>query len=94
MSTKLSNSLAVATLTAICMMAGVARGDEGAGEFYAIAANSAGDGGYAPEALTCQEQRDAAWFLQEMSRTDGENNPQAPATCRAETYAESSAKTD
>ena len=89
MTTKLNKSLAVATLTAISMMAGIARGDEGTDDYLAVGANFASDGGIAAQPLTCQEQRDAAWFLHEMARTDGETDPVAPAVnCRADNYAE------
>jgi len=95
MTTKLNNSLAVATLTAICMMSGIARGDEGSDDYFAVSANVAGDGSSPAQPLTCQEQREAAWFLHELSRTDGENDPQAPAVnCRADVYAESTAISD
>jgi len=43
MPTKLNQSISVATLTALCMMAGVARGDEGTDDLYQAGANCGDD---------------------------------------------------
>ena len=96
MPTKLNQSISVATLTALCMMAGVARSDEGAtDDLYQVSASVTGDGYGAAQPATCQEQRESAWFLHELSRTDGDTEPAAPAaTCHADRYAESSAISD
>jgi len=95
MTTKLNNSLAVATLTAISMMSGIARGDEGTDGFFSVSANFVDDGSISVQPPTCKEQRESAWFLHEMARTDGENDPVAPAVnCRPDNYADSTAISD
>lgn len=50
MPTKLNNSLAVATLTAVCMMAGIARGEDGAEDYLVPASYIPGEQEAAPEA--------------------------------------------
>ena len=93
MLSNLSNNraIALASLTAICMMAGIARGEDGGGEDYMIpAAYFLGDNGYAgSEPVSCREVREAAWFNHEIGRSDGDAAPTAPAVeCRPEVLAE------
>ena len=89
---KLSNNraIALASLTAICMMAGIARGEDGGGEDYLIpAAYFVGDNGAGSDPISCKELREAAWFNHEIGRSDGDVAPAAPAVeCRPEVLAE------
>ena len=98
---KLNNTraIALATLTAICVMAGVARAEDGGAEDHLIPAafipGDNGGNGNGSDAVSCKELREAAWFLHEMERSDGEVSPTAPAVeCRAELYAESTVDAD
>ncbi len=90
---KLSNNraIALASLTAICMMAGIARGEDGGAEDYMIpAAYFVGDNGNSgSDPVSCKALREAAWFNHEIGRTDGEVAPAAPAVeCRPDVLAE------
>ena len=93
-----TRAIALATLTAICVMAGIARAEDGGAEDYMIPAafipgDNGGNGSTDP--VTCKDLREAAWFLHEMERSDGEVSPAAPAVeCRAELYAESTVDAD
>ena len=98
---KLNNTraIALATLTAICVMAGFARAEDGGSEDHMIPAafipGDEGNGGNGADALTCKDLRDNAWFIHEMERSDGEVSPAAPAVeCRADVYAESTVDAD
>ena len=87
-----TRALAVATLTAICVMAGLARAEDGGAEDYMIpAAYIPGDNGgnVGADPVTCKALREAAWFNHEIGRTDGDVAPAAPAVeCRPEVFAE------
>lgn len=87
-----TRGIALASLTAICVMAGIARGEDGGGEDYMIpAAYFAGDNGnYAgSDAVSCKELREAAWFNHEIQRSDGDVARDAPAVdCRPAILAE------
>jgi hypothetical protein len=92
---KLNNkrAIAVATLAAIFVMAGVARADDGGGEDHMIPAAyiPADDNGSnaGADPVTCKQLRDAAWFNHELARSDGEVTPVGPeAECRPEVFAE------
>jgi hypothetical protein len=87
-----TRAIALATLTAICVMAGVARAEDGGSEDHMIPAafipgdDGNGNGG---DVLSCKELREAAWFIQELQRSDGDVNPAAaPVECRSDVYAE------
>lgn len=83
--------IALASVAAICMMAGIARGEDGGGEDYMIpAAYFVGDNGHAgSDPASCKELREAAWFNHEIGRSDGEVTPTAPSVeCRPEVLAE------
>lgn len=93
-----TRAIAVATLTAICMMAGIVRAEDGGSEDYMIpAAYIPGDNGgnAGSDPVTCKELRDAAWFNHELSRSDGEVSPDAPKVdCRPDIFAESTVDAD
>lgn len=94
MFSKLSNNraIALASITAICMMAGIARGEDGGAEDYMIpVAYFAGDNGgnAGSDATSCKELREAAWFNHEIGRSDGDVAPAGPAVeCRPDVLAE------
>lgn len=93
---KLSNNraIALASLTAICVMAGIARGEDGGTEASMIpAAYFTGDyrdhGGYAgSDPTSCKEMRETAWFLNELQRSDGAVVPAPEVQCRPDVLAE------
>ena len=97
---KLNNTraIAVATLTAICMSAGLARADGSeSSEIFVNVAYVPGENGdslgYAP--VDCNELREAARFNREMERSDGDASPNAPAAaCRPDIFAESTVDAD
>ena len=85
-----TRTVALATLTAICVMAGIARADDGGSEDHMVpAAYIPGDEGNGSDAVSCKELREAAWFIQELQRSDGDVTPAAaPVQCRSDVYAE------
>jgi hypothetical protein len=87
-------AIAVATVAAIFMMAGLARADDGGAEDYMIPASFvAGE----PEggAATCADLVRDAWFQRELERTDGDVSPEVQAvSCRPDIYAESTVDAD
>lgn len=91
---KLNNKrIAVATLAAIFVMAGVARAE---GDFFVdVAYVPAEDGAHGSAALDCKDVIETAWFLRELARTDGNTNPDMPQpACRPEIFAESTVDAD
>lgn len=95
---KLNNKrIAVATLAAIFVMAGVARaeGSESSDFFVDVAYVPAEDGANGSAALDCKDVIETAWFLRELARTDGTTTPDMPQpACRPEIYAESTVDAD
>jgi len=95
--TSKKHAIALATVAAICTMAGLARADDGGLEDYNFAnpipvAYMPGNDGAAP---TCQELREAAWFIRELERTDGDVAPEVkPVNCHSDIYAESTVDAD
>jgi len=89
-------AITVATIAAICVMAGIARADDGGSEDYMIPAAFIAEGdGNGHDALGCKELREAAWFNRELERTDGDVSPDVPAVaCRPDIYAESTVDAD
>lgn len=91
-----TRAIAVATLTAICMMAGIARAEhsESSEMVFVDVAYIPGDNhGYA--AVDCKELRETAWFLGELARTDGDTTPEvAQPACRPDIIAESTVDAD
>jgi hypothetical protein len=87
-------AIAVATVAAIFMMAGLARADDGGSEDYMIPAafvSGETEGGTA----TCAGLLEDAWFQRELARTDGDASPEVPAvSCRPDIYAESTVDAD
>ncbi|HUP96541.1 MAG TPA: hypothetical protein VM073_01295 [Usitatibacter sp.] len=86
-----TRAIAIATVAAICLMAGLARADDGGAEDHMIPAAFIGDEGSngGNGALSCKDLGDAAWFNHEIERSDGEVSPAAPAVdCRPDVYAE------
>ena len=95
-----TRALAVATLTAICMMAGIARGEDGGTEASMIpAAYFNGDyrdlgGNAGSDAVSCKEMRETAWLLNELQRTDGAVVSAPEVECRPDIFAESTVDAD
>lgn len=93
MLTRLSNNraIALASLTAICVMAGIARGDDvGIREYTIPVAYFPGS-----DEISCKELREAAWFMGELERSEGYVAPAQPAVeCRPEVLAEVAADAD
>jgi hypothetical protein len=96
-----TRAIAVATLTAICMMAGIARAEDGGSEDHMIPAayipgdNGDNGGNAGSDPVTCKDLRDVAWFNHELARSDGEVSPAAPGVeCRPDVYAESTVDAD
>jgi len=93
--TSKKHAIALATVAAICTMAGLARADDGGAEDYMIPASFATDGGNAGGVLSCKEARELAWFNRELERSDGEVAPEVkPVTCHSDIYAESTVDAD
>ena len=91
-----SKKLAVATIAAICTMAGLARADDGGAEDYMIpTALVVDNGSTVPTTLSCGEIREAAWFIHELERSDGDVAPRGEEPyCKPELFAESTADAD
>ena len=88
-------AITVATIAAICLMAGLARADDGGNEDYMIPAGLAVDGNVIGAAPSCQELREAAWFNRQLELTDGDTSPEVPAgACKPDIYAESTVDAD
>ncbi len=94
--TSKKHAIALATLAAICTMAGLARAEDGGAEDYMIPAAlvvNEGDNGGAT--LSCGEIREAAWFIRELERTDGDVAPRGEEPyCKPDLFAESTADVD
>ncbi len=87
----LKSNLSLATVTAIFVMSGLARAD--GGDYLLPVAYIPDDVKSEPaEPTSCKALRDAAWFLAEMERSDGQVSPSVPAVnCSREIFADSSA---
>ena len=77
-------------LVASIVFSGVAQADSG----YPVDLVPVSDNGVDEESLgqpmSCEEARATAWFIRELSRTDGETNPEvAYLSCPAEILARS-----
>lgn len=88
------SNLSLAAVTAIFVMSGLARAD--GGDYLLpvvyIPADMKSD---SAEPTSCKALRDAAWFLAEMERSDGQVSPNVPAVkCDREIFAESGAETE
>jgi len=80
------------TLTAICMISGLAHAD---GLQHELVAYVADDINVVAQPQSCKEARDAAWFLREMERSDGHvEAPVQEIECATEIFAESTADAD
>ena len=92
--TSKKHAIALATVAAICTMAGLARANDGGNEDYlfpvaAIYTDGSGD------APSCKELRELAWFMRELERTDGNTTPEmVPVNCHSDIYAESTVDAD
>ena len=81
---------ALAALALLALVANPARADD-----YMIPVVYVGDESPATDNPSCKELRDAAWFINELARTDGDFNPQIPAVaCKRELFAESTVDAD
>lgn len=69
-------------LVALIAFSGVAQADDYAypATFVPVSASGNGGNGNHDEALgeplSCKEARETAWFIRELSRTDGDTNPE------------------
>jgi hypothetical protein len=88
-------AIALATVAAICTMAGLARADDGGAEDYMIPAAFITGDGNGSEAVSCRDVREAAWFEHELARTDGDVNPKGDEPyCKPDLFAESTVDAD
>ena len=88
--TSKKHAIALATVAAICTMAGLARADD-----YMIPASAFIDRDNTGDVLSCKELREAAWFIRELERTDGDVSPEVkPVNCHSDIYAESTVDAD
>jgi len=88
-------------LAVLVTFSGIAHADDYAYPlaFVPVSANGNGNGNGHEEALgepiSCKEARATAWFLRELSRTDGDTNPDvAYVPCAREILAGSTADVD
>ena len=88
-------------LAALVVFSGIAHADDYAypAAFVPVSANGNGDGYGHEEALgepmSCKEARETAWFVRELSRTDGDTNPEVGyVPCPREILAGSTADFD
>ena len=67
-------------LVASIVFSGAALADDYASPAVFIPVSATGDGNgheeSAAEALSCKEARETAWFIRELSRSDGDTNPE------------------
>jgi hypothetical protein len=86
-------------LVASIVLSGLAHADDYAypAVFIPVSANGNGNGHEESlgEPLSCKEARETAWFIRELSRTDGDTNPEvAYVPCAREILAHSTADYD
>jgi hypothetical protein len=86
-------------LVASVLFSGFALADDYASPaFIPVSADGGDANGHeesAGEPLSCSEARDTAWFIRELSRTDGDTNPDVEYTpCGREVLAESAVDYD
>ena len=86
-------------LIALLALAGIARADDygSPASFVLVSANGEGNGHeeVQGEPMSCKEARETAWFIRELSRTDGDTNPEvAYAPCGNEILAGASVDAD
>jgi hypothetical protein len=81
----ITKAIVVATLAAMLIPASYARAEVNVLDEYPYAtAFIPVDGDREQQPLTCKEQREAAWFIHEMARTDGDVSPEAPKVACAD----------
>jgi hypothetical protein len=84
-------------LVASIVFSGLAHADDYASPavFIPVSANGNGHEEALGEPMSCKEARDTAWFVRELSRTDGDTNPEiAYVPCAREILAASTADFD
>jgi hypothetical protein len=88
-------------LAALVVFSGFAQADDYAypAAFVPVSANGNGNGNGHEESLgeplSCKEARETAWFIRELSRSDGDTNPEvAYVPCAREILARSTADAD
>ena len=86
-------------LAALVAFSGIAHADDYAypAAFVPVSANGNGNGHEEAlgEPLSCKEARETAWFIRELSRTDGDTNPEVGyVPCAREILAGSTADFD
>ena len=79
--------MSLATFTALCVLPGVSRADEGS-EFL-LSVSYASDEERVSESAVCNDANQFAWFLRQMEITDGDASPDvaAPSVCPREVIA-------
>ena len=87
--------IALATVAAISLMAGLARADDGGAEDYMIPAAFISGDGNGSNPASCKDVREAAWFEHELARSDGDVNPKGEEPyCKPDLFAESTVDAD
>ena len=87
-------------LVASIVFSGIAYADDYASPavFIPVSGNGNGNGGHEEEygePMSCKEARESAWFIRELSRSDGDTNPEiAYVPCAREILAVSTADFD
>ena len=63
---------------ALIVFSGVANADDydSPAAFVLVSANGNGHDEAVAQPLSCSEARETAWFIRELSRTDGDTNPE------------------
>jgi hypothetical protein len=88
-------AIALATVAAICSMAGLARADDGGAEDYTIPAAFITGDGSGNDPASCGDVREAAAFEHELGRTDGDVGARGEEPyCKPDLYAESTVDAD
>ena len=82
--------MSLATLTALCVLPGVSRADEGSEFLLSVsyASDEARSEERAREPVACKEANQTAWFLRQMQLDEGVSpNVAAPVDCQREVIA-------
>ena len=78
--------MSLATLTALCVLPGVSRADEGSEFLLSVsyASDEARSEERAREPVACKEANQTAWFLRQMQIDEGDVSPNvaAPIDCQ------------
>jgi hypothetical protein len=85
-------------LAALIAFSGIAQADDYAYPVLFVPVSASGENGgdeANAEPMSCKEARETAWFIRELSRSDGDTNPEiAEVKCKGEILAGSTADLD